>query len=74
MESYAPQNGESLACSQTFSVLWSIASKPPASPLSPPPLRGCPEGRRGKGFPRLAARAPFGRPPASEIPAFFCKY
>ncbi len=54
------------ACSRPFFVLRSIASKPSASPLSPPPLRGCPEGPRGKGFPRLASRAPFGRPPASE--------
>lgn len=32
----------------------------------PPPLRGCPQGRRGKGFPRTASPTPFCRPSASE--------
>lgn len=32
----------------------------------PPPLRGCPQGQRGKGFPRTASPTPFGRPSASE--------
>ena len=36
-----------------------------AAPLTPAAPR-LPPGARGKGFPRRALRAPFGRPPASE--------
>ena len=39
-----------------------------AAPLTPAAPR-LPPGARGKGFPRRALRAPFGRPPASEIVA-----